>query len=202
MTGDDWFEAWAKAHYSRHKANARVPDPTRDGGEGWYRTIQRLFAARGIGREAAEKASVQLFVEPPKTAADHVPALLRLAAAEAGKHDAGGAADTRETATEASRDCPRCGATGLATVWRPEPAYELRRAPSVAAYCVCRLGRWIKRRHQSTTPDLLNLVPDLHDALAHRGEWLAERPEGPPARPYVLPEHVPPSAPARRRGAQ
>ena len=201
---DEEFVSWAVAHHARHPF-ARLPKP-----EGpqlvFWRTLKKALEVRGVrDLKLLTAASERLFREPPKRAGDHNETLVNFyleAARAAGLPGAGAADDTREAAEAASRDCERCGGTGLATVYRRAPEGPLcnhcrqpvdadlvcrrcrpsaRPVPaSVSAHCGCRMGRWVRRRQLLTCREAHDRTPDLVDVLEGRSKcWRHDPPEAP-----------------------
>jgi hypothetical protein len=75
----------------------------------------------------------------------------------------------------------------LATAWASSPDPARRIPVTVAAYCVCSHGRWIKKAHAEKDASLLRWFPDFGEVLdGLRPAWLAhppEREEWQPAEP-------------------
>ncbi len=68
------------------------------------------------------------------------------------------AQNERSAAQDASRDCVHCGGQGLVLIERNPPG-------TVAAHCVCPMGRWLRGRTQQ---DMIRRIPDYGDSLADR----------------------------------
>ncbi len=173
------FNAWARDHRTRHKFS-RLPDPTTEEGQVFYRPWFRLFLALRATVPDVEAASERLVNEPPPRHAEHYVYLKRYVseavAARVGPQLAASVDDTRDTATAASKNCPRCDGGGLTSVYRAEPDPTFRSPNQVSAYCTCRLGRWVRRNHQSTSKDVRDRLVDLADVLDGRSLWVADEP--------------------------
>ncbi len=68
----------------------------------------------------------------------------------------------RAAAQDASHDCPHCGGEGLVII-------DGARS-TVAAHCVCPMGRWMRGR---TAQDMIRRIPDYADYLRDRSEQAA-----------------------------
>ena len=172
---DSWFKRWSAEHYTLCR-KAGVPKPDSEDGQALFGMLLKVFAARKITEDAARAATERIALDPPPIR-KHIGAVIQ-AAMEAMK--AGGSMpealpidDTRETAELASKDCPHCGgATGLApVVYRGSD--ETQRVRSTCAYCVCRLGRWVRRTHERHSPDVFRRIPDLAEVIAGRSAWMS-----------------------------
>jgi hypothetical protein len=143
--------------------------------KGWI----TAFALLHVGEDEAEAASRRLTMSPPNFRREHVPMLIdaiKQIRAEKDPVSLALAGGTREAAKAASRDCPYCGSEGLAPVFHPWPSPEHRVAPSAAAYCVCAHGRWIRKAHAETEPELLRKIIDLDCVLHGASVYLATDP--------------------------
>ena len=171
------FLDWVVGHRRRHP-DARFPDPADATSQTYYESRFRAILALGnINAAVLTEASERLVSEPPKRASDHFETLRAYCVDAMRKTGAdSGAADSRETAEAASRDCRWCGGSGLTTVWNREPDPEEKKPESVGAYCSCRLGRWVRRAHAKGCPDVLKRTPDLVSVLAGNGFDVFENP--------------------------
>lgn len=176
---DSWFRRWSAEHYTLCR-KAGVPKPDGDEGQAMFRVLLKVFAARKVTEDAARAATERIALDPPPIR-KHIGAVIQ-AATEAMRADGGHVEalpidDTHESARAASEGCPHCGAaTGLAPVVLRNPD-ESARVRSTCAYCVCRLGRWVRRTHERHSPDVFRRVPDLAEVLAGRSAWMS--PEAP-----------------------
>lgn len=146
-----------------------------------YETVGDEMTKLGIDYDAASAASRRLVLDPPAGRNKHWSKLLELAKEEMGRRPVGTArrpADisTREGAEAASKSCDRCGGVGLTTVYHPRPNPAEKIPATVAAYCVCAYGRWVKGNHAARCPDVAKRTPDLADAIGRRCIWLEEPP--------------------------
>jgi hypothetical protein len=97
----------------------------------------------------------------------------------------------REAAQAASRECPYCCASGLATIWHQDfrgNAVEFvegrERLRRTVAYCVCPSGRWMLVRHQKHCRDIYIRVHDLYDVMTGRVRgWGVDDPRPSPDLP-------------------
>lgn len=173
------FDAWAVEHVARHRF-ARLPDPLSAGGRSFFGPWLKAFTLMRVDLEIATEASVRLVNNPPAKAADHWLTLKGycqdLIFARGGNVDAS-AEDTYETAKAASLACEYCYGAGLAAVWHPAPDAAKKIPVTTAAYCVCRSGRWVRRRHQQTCKDVFARMVDLADVRAGRSVWREDPPD-------------------------
>lgn len=138
-----WFGAFVAAHEARCPRSDWPSD--RDTRREFFGLWRRELRAARVTGPLANHASQRLAANPPERLSHHLPALLRLVSEVRREQDAAaGRHHDRATAEAASQGCPHCGGGGLASVRRE----DLGR--SVAAYCDCPLGRWIRDRHAGT----------------------------------------------------
>jgi hypothetical protein len=130
------------------------------------------FRVAKVREPDALAAARKLAAHPPARRRDYLPRILE--AAEKARPSGEGA--SQDAARLASKGCERCSGNGLAVVYHPTPGPEQRIPPTVGAYCVCSLGRWIKHAHSTRkdSRDVFQRTPDLADILAGRSVWTAE----------------------------
>jgi hypothetical protein len=164
----DWVSGFLLRHMRRFPGDwPREPSDLAELRRLWQAALERQDVEEG----EADSASRRLAESPPAFRRDHIPALL--AAVKAIRAERGaGAAESREDAKAASQHCPRCSGEGITVVWHPRPDPLGGIAPCVAAYCVCRHGRWIVRNHRTGREGALPFI-DLKDVLDGRSGWLA-----------------------------
>ena len=170
---DSWFRRWSAEHYTLCR-KAGVPKPDSEEGQAMFRVLLKVFAARKVTEDAARAATERIAVDPPpirKHIGAVIQAVMEAMRADGGRVEALPIDDTHETAKAASEGCPHCGgATGLApVVYRGSD--DSQRVRSTCAYCVCRLGRWVRRTHERHSPDVYRRIPDLAEVLAGRSAW-------------------------------
>jgi hypothetical protein len=174
---------WINGFLRRHKARFAPGDwPTGEDSEEvreFVKTWVTAFATRQVTEAEADEASQALGANPPNFRREHLQAVVGRIEATRNAQGGQGGASTREAAKEQSRGCGSCGSEGLASVFHPFPSHEHKISASVAAYCVCAHGRWIKRAHSEKNPELLRKIPDLGDVLEGRTGWLASPPDCP-----------------------
>lgn len=158
-------KTWIAGFLKRHKAKF-APHDWPDGTDsedskaflqGWV----TAFSLKGITEAEAEEASCLLTTSPPNFRREHVPAVVGKVEEIRQSKGAGHASGTREAAREASRGCVYCGGDGLATAWAEAPDDARRIPPTVAAFCCCQHGRWMKRTHVEKDPGMLRKVLDF-----------------------------------------
>jgi hypothetical protein len=126
----------------------------------------------------------------PKWRSEHLPGLLEMVRRTKAANLAQGAAgklagpeESRESALYKSLACDYCGRTGMTLVYHRDHVggrmievydrnNELKKvASSVAAWCVCPLGRWIRINHQRKDKDLAKRMVDLCNVVDGNSEW-------------------------------
>ncbi len=172
-------------HRQRHRF-ARLPDPTTDDGERFFDVWRKRLAARGIVEVRYLEIASERLLEEPGKARDHFSDLVKYAveamAAAGVTPEATAGAESREQAEAASHECGHCGGSGMTVVWHPRGGDREHREPeSVAAYCVCRMGRWVRARHVVALADVLKRTPDFADVQLGRSSWLIDPPGLDPA---------------------
>lgn len=175
----DWIGGFLQRHKARFAPHDwPADDATEEGREfllGWLTG----FATRVVTEDEANAASIALAATPPRFRNEHLPAVL--GAIDATRKARGcEPGTTREAVRYASLDCPHCGGDGLAMAWTVVPD-ELRKIPeTIAAYCVCRHGRWIRQAHAEKHPEHIRRIPDFAAVLAgYTPDWL----DHPPGHP-------------------
>ncbi|MDR3639045.1 MAG: hypothetical protein P4L84_34895 [Isosphaeraceae bacterium] len=175
-SAEPFFENFLSEHLARHP-KAGLPVPGTPDAKVVYKTwLKLLNQIEGLSYDTLTTASERLVAEPASER-KHFTTLVAFAReAIIAKKPEGKRQDlaTREGAEQASKGCDRCGGMGLTTVWRRLPVPE-RTPATVAAHCVCALGRWM-RRYWERDPAMLRRIPDLDDVLNGRSVWLAEEP--------------------------
>jgi hypothetical protein len=176
---------WIGGFLKRHKARFSPHDwPTGDDAEESREYLLcwiTAFATRLVTEAEADEASRLLGPTPPNFRREHLPMVLdRVEEIRRSRGGPAAGTSTREVARDVSRGCPHCGSDGLAMAWSESPD-PLRRIPeTVAAYCVCPHGRWIKRAHAEKSPEMLRKIPDFAQVLDGLAPgWL----DHPPGRP-------------------
>jgi hypothetical protein len=182
MAAQEKIRDWLGDFLHRHKARYNPHDwPAGEATEEYdvyVRTWHTEFATRHVTKAEADEASVRLACNPPNFRREHIPMVVHaIEQIRAERNPMATACGTREAARDASRGCEYCGGGGLATAYHPWPSDEHRVSATAAAYCVCAHGRYIKRNHAETEPDLLRKFVDLDDVLNGASVYLAEHPE-------------------------
>lgn len=126
------------------------------------------FASEKITEPEARRASRRLVAKPPKYKREHLPAILN-----AIRHMRTAGETKAATLDEAKRlaaECPRCDGHGWVIVYDPAPGSAAKRPKSIAATCVCALGRHSRECYGSSrvSRETLKRIPDLADILAGR----------------------------------
>lgn len=183
---EPWFRRFVEEHVIRHP-RAGLPAFESKEGEVVYSTWRKLLARiEGIDYLSATAASERLVAEPASER-KHFTALAAFAAeAILARKPEGKRNDltTRDGAEQASKGCGRCGGTGLVSVFRRPPVPE-RTPASVAAHCVCALGRWMRRYWEAKDPAIARRFVDLAEVLNGRSAWTADEPS--PVKHYEEP---------------
>ena len=171
------FRTFIEQHRELHPGSKL---PAFDLSEPMYTGWLKVLHARGVAEVAAlYAASERLLTEPPRSFLLHFPALC--AHAEDAMKVLGSRPrhnlSTREGAEAASKGCDRgCSGPGLTVAWHPRPDPMNRLPETVAAYCVCALGRWTERNHAAKQPEIRKRMVDLKDVIEGRRVWLADPP--------------------------
>jgi len=173
---DDYFLRFLREHLARHP-RVGLPALGTDEGDTLFGTWRKLLAEiDGVSYEALTAASERMVAEPASDRRHFtvLAAFTRQAIlarrAEGKRYDL----STREGAEFASKCCDRCGGTGVVSVFRRPPVPE-GTPSSVAAHCVCALGRWM-RRALERAPAVLERIPDLDAVLVNRIPWTTDPP--------------------------
>jgi hypothetical protein len=155
-----WIDGFLVRHRARFAPNDWPREEATDENREFLRGWITAFATREVTEAEADEASRLLVATPPSWRREHIPALL--AKVEEIRKSRGGApTSTREAARDASRDCPHCGGEGLATAWAEAQDPAKRIPATVASYCICAHGRWIRRSHAERDPAMLRRIPDF-----------------------------------------
>lgn len=202
---EDWFDDFALRHTERFPREWPAPRSE------FWDSLLRRFIKHGVQEADADAASEALMDSPPAFVDRHPEALLaKVREFWAAAKLADSPPDDADAAKAASRACPHCGGSGLATVYRRSPRGQgapscsscgevlpadhlacpqcvpgaRRVPPSVAAHCVCPYGRWMRAR-LAKDDALSRIMPDLGDVLSSRSRaWSPE----PPGLPLVPPD--------------
>lgn len=172
---------WIGSFLKRHKARFDPRDwPSAEDAEDYREyllTWITAFATREIAEGEADEASRLLGPTPPNFRREHLPMVLSMIESLRQQRGTQPAASTRELARDAARDCPYCGSEGLATAWAAHPDAAFKISETVAAYCVCAHGRFIKRSHADKEPAMIRRIPDFGAVLDGEARgWLAHPP--------------------------
>jgi hypothetical protein len=150
------------------------------------------FATQEVTAAEAEEASEALAVTPPNFRREHLPMVMAKITEIRQRRGVQPGTSSREAIRDASRNCPYCAGDGLAMAWAVKPDAARRISETVAAYCTCQHGRWIKRTHAEKSPEMLRRILDFGEVLdGVKPGWLGH----PPGRPELLatePETTPP----------
>lgn len=150
-------------HCDRHPY-ARLPRLGTEPGDRLFEAWAEMLIAYKITYESATRASIKMVAKPPKTFKSHFQYLLHLAF----EHKPGENFSDRETVERESKDCPTCQGNGLVIVHNRD---RTARVQSTTVYCDCLYGRWIKRNHEKTCPEVAQRMGDYADIRANRGTF-------------------------------
>ena len=179
MPVSDWFGEFAAAHVRRFP---RQDWPDGEAGREFYAGWAERFVRAGITADVADEASRSLVATPPRFLGEHLPALLKAAAAVfVARQAAEGGVIPGDVASAkaASRGCDDCGGEGLAVRYRHASARGPRDA--VTLYCTCAAGRAIESNHRQKSPEVHRRMPDLArlpGLQLRRVPW-SDRPDNP-----------------------
>ena len=172
---------WIMGFLDRHQARFAPHDWPADGATEEWREFTKgwitALALRQVTEAEADDASSRLAARPPAWRREHIPAILE--AIEAIRQERSGPAPqamTRERVEHESKAAAHCGGGGLTSVWHPRPDPIAKVPETLAAYCICPMGRWIERIHRDHFPDVRARWIDLADVLAGRSEWRIDPP--------------------------
>jgi hypothetical protein len=172
----EWLPKFLKRHRGRFGPHDWPVDDTEE-----YREYSMLwitqFATREVTEAEADEASRSLGATPPNFRREHLPAVVGAIEAIRRQRGVQPGAGTREVIRDESRNCPHCGGEGLATAWAAKPDVARKIPETVAAYCCCPSGRWVKRTHADKSPEMLRRIPDFGEVLdGVKPNWLAHPP--------------------------
>lgn len=173
---DEYFLRFVREHLVRHP-RVGLPAMGTDEGDTLFGAWRKLLAEiDGVSYKALTAASERLLAEPASDRRHFtvLAAFTREAIAARRREGRGHDVSTREGAELASKCCDRCGGTGVVSVFRRPPVPE-GTPSSVAAHCVCALGRWMRRTWERE-PGVLKRIPDLDAVLVNRIPWTTEPP--------------------------
>lgn len=180
----DWFWEWAGRHKKRFPRGDWPPFE-----DVFWAELLRLFVARGVAEEVAEEASQILFESPPKFPDAHPGALLaRAREIWKARPPEFAAANDRDAAHHASRECDDCRGEGVTLRYRRRsrgtPGRDGRPVqPTVTCYCTCPMGRWVEKAHRERSPDVRKRHHDLADFPWLRGHEYRRPGDGPAPDP-------------------
>ncbi len=161
-----WLDDFLTANWPTFAGHA-WPDPgdpeRRHAWSEWLNGLKENKAFRVEVEEAVERITSRddtAIVENPSAWLANIIAEIKSIRSQATSNPA--ALNERAAAQDASRDCRHCGGEGLVIV-------DGARS-TVAAHCVCPMGRWMRGR---TPQDLIRRIPDYADYLKDRSEQAA-----------------------------
>lgn len=178
-----WIVIFLRTHFARYP---RYDWPV-EGSEAWDEQVRMwttAFATRRISQYDADLASLSLAANPPRFADGHIPAIVHAVAALQGGNSA--STDDRTEAARQSRNCEYCGGNGMTTAYHPrydgsrtveatnrETGEVCRARSTVAAHCVCPMGRWM--RSQSEDDDRKRIADGLK-CVNGQSDWSLDDP--------------------------
>lgn len=187
-----WIGGFLKRHQARFLPHDWPKADDADESKEFIMTWVTAFATREVTEGEADEASRLLGPTPPNFRRQHLEMVVGMIEAQRKmKGEPAAGTSTREFARDASRDCPYCGGDGLAMAWAERPDPGRRISETVAAFCVCPHGKFMKRTHTEKSPENLRKILDFGQVLDGfaRG-WL----EHPPGHPEMAVGYQPPAA--------
>lgn len=173
------IEEWIEGYMVLIVQRLRPPDWPISGSEEWeaYRVSWKsAFARNGVSKSEAWQALHLVEESPPQFKRDYIPVFLE--AVKGLRPSSQPAASSIEAAKLASKGCVYCGPeqpSGFACVFHPRPDPANRIPATVAAFCVCPLGRFNLECH---TPESRRAFADVARILSGQSGWLLDRPHG------------------------
>lgn len=143
----EWFPEWV----IRHQSVVRRGDWPAPEDRFWDAARKGLIQA-GVTQDEADAASNRLALAPPRYLGDQIEALLTAVATARGE----AARAERPTASS----CPECAGGGLTSRNFRFMHRDREVVASLACYCPCRAGRWLKGQHDGNK-DLAGRILDL-----------------------------------------
>jgi hypothetical protein len=143
----EWFPSWAVSHCEAIPRHDWPPFEDR-----YWSEFRRAFVAVGVTQIEADVATSLVARSSPGFPDRHLPAVLNAIA----EHRASWVAASRP----ADVSCPECAGGGLTSRSFRFMHRDREVTASLACYCPCRVGRWIKGQHDGDK-DLAGRILDL-----------------------------------------